>query len=486
MAEIEKTPAPPRLSFRNVQFFLVFLCYALNFMSRLNCSFALVAMTNAESANLDFDEYNWNEQQISYIISAANFGVVLTMIPGSLISRKIGIKATIAASVLGSSILSLVTPASIPLGGWQIYCVIRLLQGMFQGLFFPCSVQHLANWAPPSEVTRFGALSYNGAAVGIVLAMGSSGFIAKSSWGWPGISYFAGVLGIIWNVIWHFLGNNSPASSKYISPEERDFILESQQKNNGAQRKIPIPWKAIFTSPPFLSLVIVNLSTYWGYITILLEIPLYMQGVLNMDIKSNSIFSSIPFVAVVFMAFVYLYLLKILSKSYSINFSKKIINTIATWIPAAALFWVGFLDENQKELAISLMVIIVGVNAGITVGSGMNTNELSPNHAGVLAAVANTGRAIVSVIAPLFAGIVVNNNNNRFQWQIVFMVAGIVFFVGNLQYLIFGTTSKQSWDNENFLKPYPDIESDIKPEANQREDKSELNELIEKPILLSK
>ncbi|XP_055838546.1 putative inorganic phosphate cotransporter isoform X2 [Episyrphus balteatus] len=476
---------PQRLGVRHVQTFMVFLCYLLNFMGRINCSFALVAMTNAKSANPDFPEYKWNEKIISYIISGANIGATLTIIPGSFMCRKFGVKTTMALSTFGTSILSLLTPISIPYGGWELYCVIRLFQGMFQGIFFPCVSQHLANWAPPNEVTRLGALSYNGVSVGIILAMFTSGFIAKSSWGWPGISYFAGGLGIAWNVMWQIYGESTPATSKFISPDEKEFILKSQIKTDGAQRKVPIPWKAIFTSPAFLSCVAMHSAGYWGYVTILLEIPLYMNGILHMDIRSNSIFSSLPFVAVFVMSFIYLFFYNILIKKYSINIAKKIINTLAMWIPAGALIWVGFLDENQKELAIVLMVIIVGINAGVTVGSGMNNIELAPNHAAFLGSILVTMKGVASIIAPLFKGFVVSDTNDRFQWQIVFTVAGLIFFFGNLQFLIFGTTERQPWNDENFLKSN---QEQIKLEINREEDfnKSELNGLIEKPSVVIK
>lgn len=43
--------------------------------------------------------------------------------------------------------------------------------------------------------------------------------------------------------------------------------------------------------------------------------------------------------------------------------------------------------------------------------------------------------------------------SNRSEWQIVFAIAAVVFFVGNLIYIIFGSTMAQPWDAEDFLQP---------------------------------
>lgn len=48
---------------------------------------------------------------------------------------------------------------------------------------------------------------------------------------------------------------------------------------------------------------------------------------------------------------------------------------------------------------------------------------------------------------------------SRSQWQIVFALTAVVFFVGNLVYLIWGTTDLQPWDAVDFMKKN-DVELD--------------------------
>lgn len=45
--------------------------------------------------------------------------------------------------------------------------------------------------------------------------------------GWPSIFYFIGGIGIVWSVLWFFLGSNSPAACSRISEEEKAYIQNS-------------------------------------------------------------------------------------------------------------------------------------------------------------------------------------------------------------------------------------------------------------------
>ncbi|XP_055921953.1 putative inorganic phosphate cotransporter [Eupeodes corollae] len=443
----------PKFGVRHVQTILLFFCFVVNFMERLVVSVAVVAMTNAATTNPNFPEYQWNAKQISYILSSVFWGMIIGMIPGSFLCRRCGAKFTMMISILGSSVMGVITPICIPFGGWKIYCAIRIIQGIFQGLFFPCTYDHLAKWSPIEERTMLGALCHTGLIIGTILSIAVSGFIAKSSLGWPGISYVTDGIGLVLCVFWIILADDSPMTSRFISTEEKNYILLSQQKVERSHKRIPIPWKAICTSRPFLSLVITQATEGWGHSTVLAQLPLYMRGVHKMDITSNAIFSSMPYVAMFVMSFVYLVFASFLMKKKNISLTvlKKSINTMSMWIPTVTLIAVGFLDESNKSLAIVLMIVTVGSNAGVTIGQGMNSIELSPNHASTLISIILGIVSCVSLASPLYAGYIVEDQTDRKQWQIVFLTAALMDFFGNLQYLFFGTTKTQPWDDENYL-----------------------------------
>ncbi|XP_017053758.1 putative inorganic phosphate cotransporter [Drosophila ficusphila] len=451
-AEINKGPV---VGMRHVQAFLIFLNITTMFIGRLNVGVCVVALTNAETTNPDFPEYDWTEAQKSYILSSFFWGYIFTQFLGGYLCKRFGVKSVMFWGVFGSGVCSALTPLFIGFGEWQAYCGIRVIMGLFQGLVFPCIHQHLAKWSPPTERNRLGGLSHTGIECGNVSAMFLSGMIAKSSMGWPGVSYVSSGIAFLWCALWFIFAADNPTESRFIGEAELHYIESSLKHSENYHKKVvAIPWKAIWTSAPFLALLVVRCSENWGLSTLQAEIPSYMNGVLDMDMKSNAFFSALPFLAMWCMAYVYLITADILLNKNLVTLAvlRKTYNSIAFFIPAVTLVGIGFLSKEQKNYAIALMTISVGVNSGQTIGSVLNTIDLSENHASILMGIVNTAANFVPIATPLVVGWVVEDNTDRTEWQIIFIIASVFFFVGNLIYLIWGKMETQPWNAEDYLQ----------------------------------
>ncbi|XP_043645014.1 putative inorganic phosphate cotransporter [Drosophila teissieri] len=446
--------AGPQLGMRHVQTLLLFFNITVLYIGRLNVGVSVVAMTNAESTNPNFPEYDWTLTQRSFVISSFFWGYIITQFLGGYLCKRFGVKSVMFWGSLASGVCSAVTPLFIGFGEWQAYCGIRVLMGCAQGLIFPCIHQHLARWSPPAERNRLGALSHTGIECGNVCAMFLSGMIAKSAIGWPGISYVSAGLAFAWCALWFVFAANNAVESSFIGEAELHYI-ESSLKHNEDYHKtvIPVPWMAILTSAPFFALMVARCSESWGLSTLQGQIPTYMNGVLDMDMKSNAFFSALPFLAMWIMSYVYLITADVLlaGNRLSLTALRKTFNSMAFWIPCATLIGIGFLDKDQKNLAIALMTISVGFNSGATIGSSLNTIDLSPNHASILMGIVNTVANAVPIVTPLMVAVIVHEDKNRGEWQIVFMIAAVLFFIGNCVFLYFGTAVSQPWDAEDYL-----------------------------------
>ncbi|XP_054737729.1 putative inorganic phosphate cotransporter [Anastrepha obliqua] len=451
---IEEMEKGPRFGIRHVQTLLLFLNIVAVSVSRLNISVAVVAMTNAASTNPNFPEFDWSEQQKSYIISSFYWGYVVTQFPGGYLSRRFGVKIVMFVGVLGSALLSLLTPFLVIRGGWLVFCAIRIMQGLCQAALFPAIHEHIAKWSPPQERNMLGALTYTGVDCGTVLAMLVSGLIAGSSIGWPGISYISAGVCVVWCLLWLILAADNPPSSRFITKMECQYIeMSLKREEDFHEKKIPIPWLAMFTSVPFLALLMVRCAETWGFSTIQTQIPSYMNGVFNMNIKSNALYSALPYIARWVMSYVYLFCgnMAVAKGWLTLTVVRKIANTMALWLPAFLMIGIGFLGEANESLAIALMTLNVGFNGGITMGCVLSTIDMSPNHAGVVMGIVNTLANVVSLITPLVVGVIVTDVHNRYKWQIVFIIAACIFFFGNLIFIIFGSAEAQPWDAPDYL-----------------------------------
>lgn len=90
--------------------------------------------------------------------------------------------------------------------------------------------------------------------------------------------------------------------------------------------------------------------------------------------------------------------------------SRKICNTLGHWIPAAALVGLGYVRQDQPELAVGILVIAVSCNIAAFCGHNINHMDLSPNFAGPLMGFTNTIASICGILAPLIAGVIIKDS----------------------------------------------------------------------------
>ncbi|XP_054738875.1 putative inorganic phosphate cotransporter [Anastrepha obliqua] len=438
---------------RHLQSMLIFFGLCAVFMMRVNLSVAIVAMMDRNSTNPDFPDYDWSEQTKSLLLSSFFWGYFLTQIPGGQLSERFGGKVMLLFSVGTSGFLALFTPLSARVGDWQLTCALRFLQGFCQGVIYPSTHTLLAKWAPPAERGVLATLCFSGSQFGSIIMLAVSGALAASAYGWPSIFYMSGCCGVLWAIVWLFLGADSPRESKIISTNERNYIETtlgaiSKSENKSSTSKLPTPWLSIFTSVPFWMLLIACCAYNWGYWTLMTQIPSYMKSVLGKDIKSNALLSALPYAANLLLGLGFCALAQVLlsMQLLSTNASRKVFNTIGMWIPMAAIIALGFVGKEQADMAVVLLTVAVGTNSASFLGSFVNHIDLAPNFAGTLMGITNCAANVMSVIAPLVVGLVVTDTTNTTQWRLVFMIMALYYFSGNLLFITLGSTKLQSWN----------------------------------------
>ncbi|XP_017865904.1 PREDICTED: putative inorganic phosphate cotransporter [Drosophila arizonae] len=451
----------PRFGVRHLQCILVFFGLAVAYALRVNLSVAIVAMTDSNHTNPAFPEFPWDESIKSYLLSSFFWGYVVTQVPGGYLSAIIGAKYMLFFGVLICSCLALLTPFCAITGGWKLVVVLRAIQGLCQGVIFPSTHTFLSKWAPAEERARLVGYCYSGSQFGTVIMLSVSGYIASSSLGWPSIFYISGCSGIVWSMVWIYLCASTPAQHSSITPNERRYIETSGQLRRPsdagreefvAHQNLRTPWLRIFTSLPFLSLLLAHCANNWGFWTLLTQIPTFMKNVLGMDIKHNGPLSALPYFAMILLTCFFIWLSDILKRNgsmMSLSFSRKLFNSIGLWLPMLALLGLGFITQGSANarLAIGLLTLAVATNSASYLGFHVNHIDLSPNFAGTLMGITNCAANVMSILAPLIVGLIVTDETNPMQWRIVFYFTAFVYFIGNLVFILFGRFTVQPWNS---------------------------------------
>ena len=169
-----------------------------------------------------------------------------------------------------------------------------------------------------------------------------------------------------------------------------------------------------------IALIIVHSAHNWGFWTILTEIPSYMKNVLDFNIKKNALLSALPYSVMMIMSLILSPLADYLNNKriLRVEFSRKLFNTIGLWGPMLALIALAFISsKEQSTLAVTLVTIAVGINAATYLGFQINHIDLAPNHSGTLMGITNCSANIMSIIAPLLVGALLQDAVSLFTFN---------------------------------------------------------------------
>lgn len=142
--------------------------------------------------------YDWSDRMGGTALSSFFWGYALMQVPGSMIVQRFGPRLFLLVAMGGCSVLAMLTPWAVALGGYPLLLTTRVCQGLLSGLVFPSSHNMLGRWAPPLERPRFTAAVYGGMSLGTVAAMGGAGLLCGSPLGWPAAFYVPGLCGLLW------------------------------------------------------------------------------------------------------------------------------------------------------------------------------------------------------------------------------------------------------------------------------------------------
>ncbi|EDV20484.1 uncharacterized protein TRIADDRAFT_61197 [Trichoplax adhaerens] len=215
--------------------FLGFYCHIA---LRANLSIVMVAMTNTtvdtsyNSSAVECPKYNITGTQLigefdwdHKLRGSFFYGFIITQVPGGWLAEKWGGKRLSGYSMLGTSILNILTPIVVR-HSVGLMIASQIIQGILEGVRLPAMHAIWARWAPPFERSKLTSFTYSGVYFGMATTLVLSGYLC-ARFGWTITFYIYGGIGLAWFVAWMLLVFDSPSEHPYISSEELTFIHDA-------------------------------------------------------------------------------------------------------------------------------------------------------------------------------------------------------------------------------------------------------------------
>ncbi|VEN35354.1 unnamed protein product [Callosobruchus maculatus] len=437
----------PLFGCRHAQIILYFSLMTITYCTRTVLSVGIVAMTNnSTSTNTDIPTYHWQNQSV--VLSAFFWGYVVLQIPAAMAGKKLGAKWLLVGMATVDSVSCLLVPVSAEYLGSNGVIVCRVAQGLAQGGISPMLHMLLGHWAPPSERSVMGSFAYSGSVFGNIIALPLTGLICSSCWGWPAAFFAFGALGLLWVIAWTLLGADRPGLHRGITSCEKKYIESSLGHTEHQEHKTP--WRRILRSMPFWAVTVSFVGANWGSSVLQTQTPTYLYKILDYDIKSNSLLSAAPYVAMLVGSFLLSVICDWLINRQIVSriAARKIFSTIGTILPAMSLTAIGFIPKEEATLSVVILILNGAFQSGGFCGYQVNHMDLSPNHCGVLMGITNGTTSVFSIISPLIVQFIVTDQRNQRMWMTIFITTACVYLATDLFYLIFGSADVQPWNDQ--------------------------------------
>jgi ACS family tartrate transporter-like MFS transporter len=257
-----------RVAYRLLPF--VFLLYIVNYIDRVNVSFANLKM----SADLGLSDR-------AYGLGVGMFYItyVLFEIPGAVIVERWSARKWIARIMISWGIVTILT--GLVHTSPQFYAA-RLCLGAAESSFFPGMIVYLTHWFCVRDRSRAIACLYAANPAAALIGSPLAGWLLGVHWhalaGWRWLFILEGIPAVVVGIITYFYMTDRPMQAPWLRHDERDWLVKELQEENQAKNRIRTPtiWEA-FGDARTLRLTLAYFLALTGALGTIYWIPTFLK-----------------------------------------------------------------------------------------------------------------------------------------------------------------------------------------------------------------
>jgi ACS family tartrate transporter-like MFS transporter len=217
-----------RVAYRLLPF--VFLLYLVNYLDRVNVSFANLRM----SADLGFSDPVYGLGVGMFYLT-----YVLFEIPGAIIVERWSARKWIARIMISWGIVTMLTGFVHTAG--QFYAA-RFFLGAAESSFFPGMIVYLTHWFCARDRSRAIACLYAANPAAALIGSPLAGWLLGVHWqslaGWRWLFILEGIPAVVVGILTYFYMTDRPVEATWLPHDERDWLVSELQAELRAKKKI--------------------------------------------------------------------------------------------------------------------------------------------------------------------------------------------------------------------------------------------------------
>ena len=202
--------------------------------------------------------------------------------------------------VLSIGVWSLATVLHAFAQGFLSFAIFRAILGVAEAGNWPGAAKGNAEWFPTKERALAQGIFNSGAAIGGIIAIPAIAMMTIY-FSWQLIFIVVGALGFLWLVPWLVLVKAPPGSHPWITDEEKQYILTGQRMVSSedaadCESEYNPSTKELLLKKQSWGVIIASAAIdpiWWLFV---FWIPIYLNEVYGMDVKSIGLYGWVPYV----------------------------------------------------------------------------------------------------------------------------------------------------------------------------------------------
>ena len=223
-------------------------------------------------------------------------GYLFLQVPGGQIASRGAAKKFLTWSMVAWGIISILTAF---INSQTQLLILRFILGVAEGGMLPVALTMISKWFPDEERGRATATMIMFVPIASMISAPLAGFVIQN-WGWRQLFFIEGVLTFFLIIPWVLMVEEDPQKAKWISPEERNYIVtrlaaeqEELARTHGGRKatflevmQIGVMWKLIALN--FFYQTAISSFVTW--------LPTLIKDLLQTNMTNVGLFSLLPYI----------------------------------------------------------------------------------------------------------------------------------------------------------------------------------------------
>ncbi|MFO1269420.1 MAG: MFS transporter, partial [Rubrivivax sp.] len=286
-----------------------------------------------------------------------------------------------------------------------------------EGPAWPVAVHSVYKWFPDEKRNLPVALFSQGGALGLLIA-GLTIPLVSARFGWRAAFIGLAILGVVWAVVWMFVGREGP-----IDPHE-----------SAGHAAVPdLPLKRVIADPTVWGNFLLHFVGYWSLAGALTWLPAYFQKGLGFDnVAAGRMYGLVVALTIPLVLASSWWSQRLLAKGWSSRDARGRLASL--WlIIAGAVFMPIVLPALPAGARIAMFAIALGFTPTIyALGPAMLAQVTPARRRGTVIALDNSLASVAGVLAPAITGSLIERHPGAHGFELGFLLSGALLVVGGL------------------------------------------------------